>query len=117
VGAGRADSWLWVLRPEAIFGRTPHLFVVSGRELVWMPVTPGDVEKRLLALCRATGEDGPAKYVLWSWDGSSLGAETIVVHTILGPTTPDFTLRVPEAFHATLGIHPASDGSFGVKRR
>ena len=47
---------------------------------------------------------------------SALGAETIAVHTILGPTTPDFTLRVPPAFHATLGIHPASDGTFGVKR-
>lgn len=116
VAAGRASTWLWVLRPEAIFGRTPHLFVVSGRELVWMPVTPGDVEKRLLTLCRAAGEDGPAKYVLWSWDGRTLGAETIVVHTILGPTTPDFTLRVPASFHATLGIHPASDGTFGVRR-
>jgi hypothetical protein len=114
--AGRASTWLWVLRPEAIFGRTPHLFVVSGRELVWMPVTPGEVETRLLSLCRAAGQDGPAKYVLWSWDGSAVGAETIVVHTILGPTTPDFTLRVPPAFHATLGIHPASDGTFGVKR-
>jgi hypothetical protein len=117
VDAGRAESALWLLRPEAIFGPVPHLAVLSGGTLVWTPVEPGDVERRLVALCQAAGADGLGKYVLWSWDGSKLGAETIVVHTVMGPTTPDFTLKVPAAFHETLGIHPAPDGTFGVRRR
>lgn len=113
---GRAASHLWLLRPEAIFGDAPHLAVISGSTLRWMPVVPGDVEKRLLELCRAAGVDGLGKYVLWSWDGAKLGAEPIVVHTIQGPSTPDFTLRVPASFHVTLGVHPAADGTFGIRR-
>lgn len=113
---GRAASHLWLLRPAAIFGDEPHLVVISGGALRWTPVVPGDVEQRLLELCRAAGEDGLGKYVLWSWDGASLGAEPIVVHTIQGPSTPDYTLRVPASFHPTLGVHAAADGTFGVRR-
>jgi len=113
---GEADTYLWLLRPDAIFGRVPHLAVISGGRLLWTPVARDEVEQRLVSLCQAAGQDGLAKNVLWAWDGEKLSAEGIVVHTILGPNTPDFTLRVPSSFHETLGIHPASDGTFGVRR-
>lgn len=114
--AGAARSQLWLCRPEAIFGTEPHLIVGEREGLAWIPVEPGDVEARLVALCNRSLETGPMKGSLWAWDGTKLSVETIVVHTIMGPTTPDYTLRVPASFHETLGIHPASDGTFGVRR-
>ncbi len=114
--ARAASSQLWLCRAEAIFGSEPHLIVGEGEGLAWMRVEPGDVEARLIALCRRSLETGPMKGSLWAWDGTKLSVETIVVHTIMGPTTPDYTLRVPASFHATLGIHPAADGTFGVRR-
>lgn len=114
--SGAASSQLWLCRPEAVFGKEPHLIVGEGEGLAWTPVEPGDVEARLVALCNRSLERGPMKGALWAWDGEKLSVETIVVHTIMGPTTPDYTLRVPASFHATLGIHPAADGTFGVHR-
>ena len=83
---------------------------------MWTPVAPGDVERRLVDLCNRSSQRGLMKNVLWAWDGAKLTECKMIVHTILGPTTPDYTLTLPSSFHATLGIHPAPDGSFGVRR-
>lgn len=114
--AGRAETFLWLLEPERIFGASPFLMVAEGEALVWMPVTPGDVEARLVALCQRSSTLGPLTNSLWAWDGAALSEETIAVHTVQMENTPDFTLKVPTAFHATLGVHPAADGSFGIRR-
>lgn len=116
LGAGEANSLAWLCSPEAIFGNAPHLIVASGKRLVWTPVAPDDVEPRLAALCRASSEKGVAQNVLFAWDGAVLSGETIMVHTIMGPNTPDYTLRVPTSFHAEMGIHASSAGTFGVRR-
>lgn len=113
---GTADTLVWLARPEAIFGSAPHLIAAVGETLAWTAVIPGDVEPRLLDLCDRSGERGPMKNVLWAWDGAKLTRCPLIVHTIIGPTTPDYTLTVPASFHAPLGIHPAADGTFGIRR-
>ena len=114
--AREAAGLAWLCRAAAIFGDAPHLIVASDQRLSWTAVEPGGVEARLVSLCRASSESGPLKNVLFAWDGSTLSSQTIVVHSIIGPNTPDYTLRVPPSFHGALGIQPGPDGSFGVRR-
>ncbi|MEZ4453493.1 MAG: hypothetical protein R3B09_28795 [Nannocystaceae bacterium] len=115
--AGECDSYRWLLEPEAVWGDQPHLIVAVARGLAWTPAVPGDLERRLLELIRKGRETGPLTSWLWAWDGRSLSCSLIVVHTIMGPNTPDFTLTLPPAFGRSLGLQPDAQGRFGVSWR
>jgi hypothetical protein len=115
LGSGASPTWL--ARPEALWGSAAHVIVASGEDLVWTPVEPSNVEARLVMLANKSCESGPMKKVLWAWDGQTLSHSTVLVHTIIGTNTPDYTLSLPPAMHGVLGIHPGPDGTFGVSRR
>lgn len=111
-----ASAHVWLSRSAEIFGAVPHVIVAEGDGLRWMPATRERSEERLVALARASMETGPMKGAMWGWDGHALHESTVVMHTIIGPTTPDYTLTLPLSMHPLLGIQASADGTFGVKR-
>ena len=112
-----AHAHVWLSRAAEIFGPVPHVIVAEGEGLRWMTATPERSEERLIELARASMETGPMKGAMWGWDGQTLHEATVVTHSIMGPTTPDYTLTLPLSMHPLLGIVASADGSFGVKRR
>ncbi len=112
-----AHAHVWLSRAAEIFGPMPHVIVAEGKGLRWMSATPERSEERLIELARASMASGPMKGVMWAWDGQQLHESAIVTHSIMGPTTPDYTLTLPLAMHPLLSIQASSDGSFGVRRR
>ena len=111
------NAHVWLSRMADIFGTQPHVIVAKGDALRWTPATPEQSEERLIAMARAAQETSRMKGVMWAWDGQQLHESSIMNHTVMGPTTPDYTLTLPIAMHPLLGVQASSDGTFGVKRR
>lgn len=112
-----AHAHVWLSRAAEIFGSMPQVIVAEGEGLRWMAATPERSEERLIELARVSMKSGPRKGMMWAWDGQQLHESSIVTHSIMGPTTPDYTLTLPLAMHPLLGIQASRDGSFGVRRR
>ncbi|NVB40299.1 hypothetical protein G6O69_38260 [Pseudenhygromyxa sp. WMMC2535] len=114
---GEGASLIWLALPEALWGSAPHVIVAAGEALAWTPARPGDGQARLAALATKSCTSGPMKNVMWSWDGRRLSPSTVLVHTLIGPNTPDYTLSLPSSMQGAFGFRPTANGSFGVSRR
>lgn len=114
--AGRATGHAWLAAPRALFGERAAIVAGVGAGLSWVAAEPGAAEAALLGLAEASRADGPLKSVLLGWDGASLSKMVVVAHTIKGPDTPDFTLQIPPAFAARIGVPLDATGSFALRR-
>jgi len=114
--AGQATGHAWLASPRALFGERAVIVAGVGPGLAWFAAEPGGAEAALLGLAEASRADGPLKSVLFGWDGASLSKMVVVAHTIKGPDTPDYTLQVPPAFAARLGLPLDATGSVALRR-
>jgi hypothetical protein len=109
------DHHAWLCRPAELFGPQPVLAVGVGEGLVWIPARREALDE-LAALCARASRPGPMKAVMWAWDGKgTLVQSTILVHTISGPDTADYTVDLPHFATAALEVH-APDGRVDVRR-
>jgi hypothetical protein len=115
VTAGAASSHAWLCRPERIFGADPFLIVCEGEGLAWLAARRGTTQKALAALAARATASGPMTNVMFAWDGTTLTEVPVLVHTIIGPTTPDYTLTLPTAIIYALGVVAGADGRIGVR--
>jgi hypothetical protein len=115
-GHGDASALLWLARPARLLGDAPAVVVAVGQTLAWMPARPDGAEAALARLASRSLATGPAKGALFAWDGHTLTDSTVVQHSVMGPNTPDFTLQLPPALLAALGLTGDADGSVGVRR-
>lgn len=106
----------WLCAPDRIFGLTPHVIVGAGDGLAWAEATPAGAEAALVRLAGESLAKGPMKGTIFGWDGSTLTQGVVVNHTIMGPTTPDFTVRLPAPVLAAMGIVADARGDVGVRR-
>ena len=113
---GKSPIHAWLCRPEGLFGSEPCVIVGDGETLRWIPAVPRDAESELVALGHRAMAQGPMKGAMFAWDGERLHEATCVMHTVMGPTTPEFTIRLPASVAAAMGLSPAPDGSIGVRR-
>jgi len=119
LGEGPTDAaceeQAWLCRPADLFGTEPTLAVGVGHGLVWIPARQ-EALTELADLCERSVVTGPMKAVMWAWDGEDqLEQSTILVHTIIGPDSADYTVDLPYFATAALGVH-APDGRVDVKR-
>jgi hypothetical protein len=106
----------WLCRPERLFGAAPYVLAGVGQALAWIPAVPEGAAWALADLASRSNESGPLKATLFAWDGAALSDVELVVHTILGPSTPEFTLRLPPATLAAMGLTAQPDGRIGLRR-
>jgi len=108
---------LWLSRIREIFGASPYFLAAKGEELLWTQAKPDGIVGRLHRLAAAAGNNpGPLRGVLWTWDGEALSSSTIVVHSILGPTTPEYEIQIPNALRESLGLPLTSERHVGLRR-
>ncbi|MFO0759039.1 MAG: hypothetical protein U0359_21280 [Byssovorax sp.] len=115
--AGKAEPLAWLARPARLFGATPHLLACEGKAIAWIAAAPGLPENEIANLASRSLTSGPMKGVMFGWDGATLTEIAVVAHSIIGPTTPDYTLELAPSMARALGVTTAPDGTVGIRRR
>jgi hypothetical protein len=115
-GTNAAHAHLWLSCPLIVFGKKPFIVFADGANLRWVAATERIAEEGLAALANTSMQNGPMKGVMWGWDGQQLHEAFIIQHSIMGPTSPHYTLSLPLSMHRALGIEGSADGRFGVRR-
>jgi len=113
-GAQRAPNG-WLAAPDRLLGAVPSVLAGAGADVVWRAL-PVDVEA-LAALAANTPIEGPLKHAMFFWDGARLEQISAYAHTVIGPTTPHFTLRLPASMRAMTDLPTDPTGRIGVRRR
>jgi hypothetical protein len=108
------DGLEWLADPARLFASRSVVVAACGTRLVWATAQPEGASRTLARLASRSGETGPMKYVLLSWNGATLERIGVTVHTIKGPTTPDYTLSLSPQLCAALGLGAGEGGKVGV---
>jgi hypothetical protein len=114
--AGSAPGHIWLLQPKALWGDRPAVVVGEGEQLSWLPVDPVPAPASIARLAGRAFATGPLKGCMWLWNGERLAEISVLQHTIIGPTTPDYTLRMNPGTAAVLGLTLDARDSVGVSR-
>jgi hypothetical protein len=95
----------WLTAPERLFGARRMAIAGAGDDgLTWTEAEPEDAEPRLVAVLRQSTVSNPLGSAMLLWDGSELHEASVLRHTIMGPSTPDYTVKAPEALIAAMGL-------------
>lgn len=114
--AYEADAIEWLAAPHGVFGGNPALIGAEGKKLVWASPSPEDASRALARFCDRVVADGPLKGMLFGWAGAKIIKIPMMVHTIKGPETPDFTIDLPPVYCAAFGLTADANGRVLVRR-
>jgi hypothetical protein len=112
---GAAAGHTWLVQPKALWGGRPAVVVGEGKQLSWLPAQPAPATRALIQLASRSLNDGPLKGCMWLWNGERLASIGVVQHTLIGPTTPDYTLTMQPETAAVLGLTLDARGAVGVR--
>jgi hypothetical protein len=116
LAAGHTDAAReWLARPARWFGDVAHVVAADGDGLAWIAVAAA-TGPTLCRLCAASLASRRLKGVLFVWDGARLSTIGIVGHSVRGPHTPDYTLRMDAATADLIGLELDARGAVGIRR-
>lgn len=97
----------WLCHGARVFGTGPLLVAACGDEVRWIEARSLGDGRALGRLLLAAQETGRLQGTLLFWNGSRFHDVGVLVHTLIGPDTPDFTLvDVPEAMRRSMALGP-----------
>lgn len=110
------DKIEWLAAPHKVFGGNPAFIGAEGSKLIWASPPAEDAARVLARFCDRILADGPLKGMLFGWAGAKVIKIPMMVHTIKGPETPDYTIELPPVYCAAFGLTADPDGHVRIRR-